>query len=642
MAIAKQYERYLWNRILQTVLVLVLVGVGFLIVGRLFVRWDLTEDQRFTISDASRRMARELRDPLTIRAYFTEKLPEQYAPIAQQVYDILAEYKAAGGGRITVERYDPEASQKDRGDAENYGIKPHQLPVFKASERSLVLAYGGIVMLYRDRASEVLDIAFRYGQGYEGLAALEYEISSRISRLSSDRTTVGLAGYLSREPQQDPFNPQRGGPQPEFEGLRKILGEGFDVESVNLKEKDLDPAKVPLLLLVRPREMSEVEVFRLDQYLVSGGRVMIFASQGTIEVAPWGDGSWMWKPFKTGLDEWLRFQGLSMPNEFVMHGYSARKLDVEREVLPGLRGAVRVPNYFWPLIVAEQSFDRENPAIQTLKQILLYWAHPVDVMEDKLGTDKKATVLVRSHEEESWRWKDTSRVDFRRLTRDDGPSSFVSSPVVVAVEGKFKSYYADRSLPPSLGGETKDPAPEDGEEEAPTPPEPPKDPAPAKDAPKAPEVVKESLKPTQLVVLGNSIFISDAVGLQEGGEAAKQATLLAFNLVDWLAGSPDLIALRAKRYADRAISDRADLDKQVMAIQERLDKDEIDIKQALAERDRAQEAQAARRNGWRWRNILGPCLFVLLAGATVWVLRAAMRARPASIPAAVAPTSRTD
>lgn len=646
MAIAKQYERYLLNRIVQTVLVLVLVGAGFKIVDRMFVRWDLTEDQRFTISEASRRMARQLGDPLTIRAYFSANLPERYAPIARQVYDILAEYQAAGGGKVTVERYDPDESMRDRGDAENYGIRPAELHIFKASERSAIYAYGGIVMLYRDRASEVIDIAARYNQGYEGLAALEYEISSRIARLANEKTTVGLAGSLMREEQPNPMMPQRGGPQPEFEGLRKILGGGFEVESVDLKEKDLDPKKVPLLLLVRPKEMSEVEVFRLDQYLVKGGRVMLFVSQGTIERPPWGEDTFQWKPFKTGLDDWLRFQGLSIPNEFVLHYGSAFSIPVEVN-LGGLRARVEKPNWFWPVVAADKSFDRQNPAIQKLKQVAFFWPHPVDVIADKEWGDRKATVLVQSHEGESWRWKDGSRIDFRRLSaKQDGPTSTQASPLVVAVEGKFQSYYAERGAPPSLGGgEKKEGAP--GEENPGSPEAPPDEPKEPKEpkkeeAPKGPEIVKESAAPTQLVVVGNSVFVSDLTGLQEGSDMAVQATLLAFNLVDWLAGSADLIALRAKKYDQRRINDLEEMQKRMESIQERFEKEEIGLDEALAERDRAREAQTARRNGWRWRNILFPCIFVVVAGCVVWITRAALRARPAEIPPPAAPASHPD
>ena len=72
---------------------------------------DLTEDQRYTISEASHRFAAALDDQLTIKAYFTEKdLSAQIVPLYEQVMDVLEEYETASNGKIKLERYDPSES----------------------------------------------------------------------------------------------------------------------------------------------------------------------------------------------------------------------------------------------------------------------------------------------------------------------------------------------------------------------------------------------------------------------------------------------------------------------------------------------------------------------------------------------------
>ncbi|NJN14373.1 MAG: GldG family protein, partial [Planctomycetes bacterium] len=594
---------------LRTLLALAIVVMGFVITREMLLRLDLTEDQRFTISEASHRMARELEDPLVIKAYFSAKLPEQYQNLSQQVFDILKEYEASSGGKIRVERHDPDDSQAARGEAENYGIQPVQLPIYEATEVRVMVAYGGIVLLYRDKASEVIDIASRFPQGFEGLSVLEYEITSRLCSSAMTARRSGIAGYLSREAPEQPWQPQRGGPQPEFEGLRRLLGEACDLENVDLKTTEPDPKELPLLLLVRPKEMSEAELFRLDQYLMKGGRVVLFITQGTIEMAQWGDRSFTYKSFRTGLDEWLQAQGVRVPNEFVLHYANASEIPIEREIAPGLRAQMQTPNWFWPVIGEESSLDAENPAIRTLRRIALFWPHPVDILEDRLGEGKKATVLVRSHEKESWRWKDLARVDLRAIDpRADGPSSVSSSPLVVALEGTFTSYFADRPVPPSVAGAPSAAETPPGEE--------------APEAPRPPEVVKESLEPTQLVVVGNAVFISDAVlGGQQADENAKQATLLAFNLVDWLARSKELIALRAKKYGDRRIQDNSYKSDQE-AIDKKFEAREIDVRQRFEELDRAKERQKDRRKRSRWLNVGLPSLVIFVAGLVVWILRA--------------------
>jgi ABC-type uncharacterized transport system involved in gliding motility auxiliary subunit len=82
MAQRKQFVSYLVNRFaVQTVLVVAIVVFGFLAVEEMVVRWDLTEDQRFSLSPASHKLAASLEDPLTIRAYFSNNIPERLVPL---------------------------------------------------------------------------------------------------------------------------------------------------------------------------------------------------------------------------------------------------------------------------------------------------------------------------------------------------------------------------------------------------------------------------------------------------------------------------------------------------------------------------------------------------------------------------------
>ena len=90
----------------------------------------------------------------------------------------------------------------------------------------------------------------------------------------------------------------------------------------------------------------------------------------------------------------------------------------------------------------------------------------------------------------------------------------------------------------AAGREDKPDAPEEGEK--------PKDDGKPVEAgkPKGPDIVKKSVSSTHLVVVGNATFISDPI-IGNGGEGAEITAALALNLIQWLAGSPDLIALRA-------------------------------------------------------------------------------------------------
>lgn len=649
MAQQKQFVSYILNKvIIQTALVLGIVIFGFLLVENNVQRIDLTEDERFSISEASHDLAAAIEDPLTIRAYFSDNIPERIRPFQRQVFDILSEYEAHGGGKIKVERHDPLASSTAASEAQNYGVRPIELRVYEATEASALQVYGSIVLVYRDRASEVINIAQRYPQGFEGLSVLEYEISSKIWQLTHDKPKLGLTGFLERPGGRPGMPPQFGGggqPRPEFTQLRRLLGEAFEVEEVDLKQEGPDPKKVPMLLIVRPKEFSDVEVFRLDQYLMQGGRVLMFVTQGLIDQTPWGKPTFTFSPFKTGLDPWLEHHGLRVPNEFVCQFGNAIPIQVETVTDIGfgpMRAFVQKENWFWPIIGAEGALNQDNPAVQTLKQVIMLWPHPVDVLENKLG-DKQAEILVQSHGDESWRWKEIARVDRRHLTKADNPSpsDFVASPVAVAVEGTFGSYFDKTPVPPSLiepaeedKGESEDAEgenPDEGEKKDEDTEK--KDEKKEETKSKGPEVIKSSVEPTQLVVVGNSFFISDPWLQQQQPERG----LLALNLVDWLARSKALIALRAKRFTNRALVDEA-YKEDLEGLKTKFNEGDIDESEFLEEMDKARDRQQARWKNDRWKNILGPCFAILFLGALVWVVRASGRGR-VSVPDAEPPES---
>ena len=133
---------------------------------------------------------------------------ETCVPIRTEIRD------EASGGRIKLEQYDPDTSTVHKNEADDYGIRAVPYPIQEETGQRIINLYGSVVLIYRDRESEVLDIAANYRRGYEGLSGLEYEISSRLWQLSNDKPTLGLTGYLVRQPQMNPMNPMKiGQPQ---------------------------------------------------------------------------------------------------------------------------------------------------------------------------------------------------------------------------------------------------------------------------------------------------------------------------------------------------------------------------------------------------------------------------------------------
>src|SRR5690606_40637492 len=93
----------------------------------LFFRHDLTDDRVCALPDASIKIVRELDDPVTITAFFTDDLPAPYAQNRRFLRDKLDHYRAYGGANIQYRFVDPASIYELRSDAARMNIPRVQI-----------------------------------------------------------------------------------------------------------------------------------------------------------------------------------------------------------------------------------------------------------------------------------------------------------------------------------------------------------------------------------------------------------------------------------------------------------------------------------------------------------------------------------
>ena len=116
-----------------------------------FLRWDMTEGNQYSISEATRSYLRQLQEPLLLRGYFSAKTHPLLAPLVPQIQNLLTEYEVAGDGRVRLELLDP-ADDPEREDEANtkYGIRPVPFQVADRYQASLVNSYFDVLVQYGD------------------------------------------------------------------------------------------------------------------------------------------------------------------------------------------------------------------------------------------------------------------------------------------------------------------------------------------------------------------------------------------------------------------------------------------------------------------------------------------------------------
>ena len=264
--------RRLWSSVLGVVAVAaILVGINILADSRLATtQLDLTQQHLYTLSDGTRKIIAGLKEPLTLRLYYSRSLGSRiplYGAYADRVREMLTQYAAVSGGKLKLEFYNPEPFSDTEDRAMAYGLQG--VPVDQSGEQ----VYFGLA------ASNLLDdertIAFFQP---ERERFLEYDLTRLIYELSNPtRPVVGVMSSLPLDGDPRAMMMMRqqtpGGPGSPYVSMLQ-LRQTFAVKNVPLDTQVIDP-DIQVLLVAQAQNLSDNTLYAIDQFVMRGGRLMV-------------------------------------------------------------------------------------------------------------------------------------------------------------------------------------------------------------------------------------------------------------------------------------------------------------------------------------------------------------------------------
>mgnify|MGYP006312770221 CR=1 FL=1 len=139
--------------------ILLLTGIIILVnilSAKFFVRLDVTEDDRYTLSDATKEILKDLQQPVTIKAYFSEEMPPRLEQIKKEFTDLLVEYARRSDGMVMYEFINPSESEEIANEAQQAGIPPTQVQVRNNDKFEAMVVYLGAVIQMGESNPEVI------------------------------------------------------------------------------------------------------------------------------------------------------------------------------------------------------------------------------------------------------------------------------------------------------------------------------------------------------------------------------------------------------------------------------------------------------------------------------------------------------
>ncbi|MBI5359789.1 MAG: Gldg family protein [Planctomycetes bacterium] len=495
----QRWKHKLGSSLVAVILLIALAFINIISV-KVFIRTDLTEDKLYTVSDSTKKILANLDDIVNIKAFFSDNFPEQITHIRRQIEDTLNEYRAYSGNKIQIEYIDPLTDEETEKKAMDLQIQPQTPQVRQKAEVKAVKLYFGLAVFYTDK-HEVIP--------FINPSTFEYELTSAIVKVSAEKErTVGfLTGHTEPDMQKD------------LGAVCDALSRQMKVEPVEIKSGTPIDKTLSALVIASPANITDTDKFAIDQYIMSGGKVLFFVNAVQVpEDMPYGT------PRKHNLGDLLEHYGVKI-NTDVIADY-----EYQGQVQTRQGNFVMSQPYVYFVVAVNKNMNHDHPVTNKMNEVIFPWVSSVELVQGKLA-GKKAVELVKTSTNSSAA-SVSNGVDLQPKMEMPQGSNFSQYTIAVAVTGEFDSFYANKPIP-------MPPPPKEGE----GPPPPPSDPN---------SIIKKSPE-TAIVVVGDSDFITDNFGGR-----SKSNQIFFQNLIDWLTMGEDLIKIRSRETAARPIEEVSD------------------------------------------------------------------------------------
>jgi ABC-type uncharacterized transport system involved in gliding motility auxiliary subunit len=229
-------------------------------------RIDLTKERLYTISEGTRKTLRAIDEPVDIRVYFSKKLGEaapSYAKMFERVRTLLEQYSDIARGKLQIAFLDPEPFSDAEDRAVAAGLKGIRL------NQEGEMGYFGIVGSNSTDTESNLPFLSTDRERF-----LEYDVTKLIVTLANQtKSAIGLISAIPIE--GSPGNPMMGRPPSPPVVMLEQIREFFELKTIAKDAKEI-PSDIGVLMVVQPEGLSADTAYAIDQFALSGGKVLAF------------------------------------------------------------------------------------------------------------------------------------------------------------------------------------------------------------------------------------------------------------------------------------------------------------------------------------------------------------------------------
>lgn len=534
------------------------------------VRFDLSEGNLYTLSDGSKKIVRELPQPLELSFYFSQAATRDaqgWRAYAKQVQELLEEFALASDGKLKLHVIDPEPFSEDEDRAAASGLQAINAgngdKVFfglVAQAQVQSPAATGDTSTEEDNARTEVIAAFQPDRQ----EFLEYDIAKLVYQVSQQRKPK-IALISDLDVQGGGFDMMMRQPSQPWAAIAQ-LEQLFELVKLTGSEQEISATDYQLLLVIHPKTVPDALLFAIDQYVLKGGHALIF-------VDPFAEQEPAFAGPERSSDLGRLFKAWGVE-------YDKQQFIGDAQLALQVNGPSREPvRHLGILQLSDRNLARDNPIASKLETLHLSSA---GFLRHASGAKTRFEPLMQSSEY-------AMPLPVEKLNELTDPRVLVQGftptgeryALAARIGGDLVSAFPE-GVPPSENQPDKDAADKAASKKTP-------EKKPADD-----EYLKTSRNPANVVIVADTDVLSDRLWVQVHqffGQQVMQPFAdngdFFFNSVDVLSGSADLIGIRGRGRFFRPFTRVQDMQRQAetsfQQVQESLNARLQEIEGKLAE-----------------------------------------------------------
>jgi ABC-2 type transport system permease protein len=405
------------------------------------IRYDLTEDKRYTLSLPTKKVLSEIKNDIYIQVYLDGEMPIPLKRLKRSVREMLDEFRIASGRKIDYEFINPSEGKdsKQRDSQYQYLIKKGLVPVdLKASDAEggstvkrifpgMLVNYNGIEVPVNFLNNSTPSYEQNILRSVEGL---EYEMIQTISTVASD--TVYKVAFLEGH-----------GEIPEIEtaDITINLAKFFTVDRGIIGGKTGVLKNYAAVIIAGPEnEFTEADKLVLDQYIMNGGKVLWLFDEVSVNADSLisGETVGIYRPLNIE-DQLFRYG--ARVNPAIVQDLECQVIRLKVIGSDGRQQMVSLPWVYYPLL----NPSANNPITRNLNKVKGEFTNYIDTVGLDFAIHKK---ILLSTSKFSRILSPPLMISLKEaeLKPDEKEYNKSDLPVAVLLEGTFPSVFKNRMI----------------------------------------------------------------------------------------------------------------------------------------------------------------------------------------------------